>query len=345
MKKSKISFVICFLMAPALFGNSSFGGINANCGQDKPAIKTSTIYISERLSSIRNEEASKYAWNPIKAVNEGNEIYILDRSWCSILIFNSKGKYLNSFGSKGQGPAEFSIPVDINICNGRIYVLDNGNYAVKVFDLNGKYQLSFKTYKSYRGIAINPNSNTIFMAPIIVDRESKIIDVFNDKGEYLRSFGEPIIEGDRGLNAANMAYLSYMKDNKIIVSYDSNREVRVFEESGKEIYRFKVDDERMMENEKYNKGYFSRTSKQNSLKTVTYGLYVNEKNVYILQAFPDLKIYMFDERGNCLRLFIGDKKEKCVAAGFYVRNDDGIKEFYILSRDPEVEIVIFRPRN
>ena len=46
---------------------------------------------------------------------------------------------LREFGSRGQGPGQFSYPTDLDIHDDRVYVTDRGNHRIQVFDLEGQY--------------------------------------------------------------------------------------------------------------------------------------------------------------------------------------------------------------
>lgn len=49
------------------------------------------------------------------------------------------GELLREFGSRGQGPGQFSYPTDLDIHDDRVYVTDRGNHRIQVFDLEGEY--------------------------------------------------------------------------------------------------------------------------------------------------------------------------------------------------------------
>lgn len=48
------------------------------------------------------------------------------------------GQVLREFGSRGQGPGQFSYPTDLDIHDDRVYVTDRGNHRIQVFDLEGE---------------------------------------------------------------------------------------------------------------------------------------------------------------------------------------------------------------
>lgn len=58
-------------------------------------------------------------------------------SWDRTFVW--AGRVVQSFGSRGQGPGQFSYPTDLDIHDGRVYVTDRGNHRIQVFDLEGEY--------------------------------------------------------------------------------------------------------------------------------------------------------------------------------------------------------------
>jgi sugar lactone lactonase YvrE len=57
-----------------------------------------------------------------------------------VVKFDKSGKFLTAWGSKGNGPGQFSGPHAIETDrNGRIYVADRGNSRIQVFDENGRH--------------------------------------------------------------------------------------------------------------------------------------------------------------------------------------------------------------
>lgn len=50
-----------------------------------------------------------------------------------------RGRLIHEFGSRGQGPGQFSYPTDLDIHDDRVYVTDRGNHRIQVFGLEGHY--------------------------------------------------------------------------------------------------------------------------------------------------------------------------------------------------------------
>ena len=57
-----------------------------------------------------------------------------------VVKFDRNGKYVMSWGTKGNGPGQFNLPHGIDIDrNRRVYVADAHNSRIQVFDENGKF--------------------------------------------------------------------------------------------------------------------------------------------------------------------------------------------------------------
>ncbi len=79
------------------------------------------------------------------SVSKNGLIYVVDGVNNAIKVFNSKGRFLYSFGKKGSGRSEFSSPLGIDIDNeGRLYIADSGNQRVQILDSKGSFITEIK---------------------------------------------------------------------------------------------------------------------------------------------------------------------------------------------------------
>jgi DNA-binding beta-propeller fold protein YncE len=70
------------------------------------------------------------------AVDEEGRVYVTDPGHYRVLVFNSEGEYLYSFGQFGFDDASFNLPMGVALGpGGNLYVTDAGNNRVMVFDL------------------------------------------------------------------------------------------------------------------------------------------------------------------------------------------------------------------
>lgn len=158
--------------------------------------KDQKIRIVKELTfgSIDDEDPNKLFHNIIamKLDNEGN-YYIHEYNSGKIKKFDPKGSYLISIGQEGGGPGEFRGILNYVIDDkNTIWVYDYGNQRISTFTTKGKFVSSFRieldTYP--KSFIIDDEQNFYFS---YYDRKNdKVIHKYNNTGNYILSFGEPI---------------------------------------------------------------------------------------------------------------------------------------------------------
>ena len=103
-----------------------------------------TVSNSEKDSSfILNFPADRADLNA--DIDDKLNLYVVDNIRRLILKFDNKGKFVKSFGGKGQGPGEFALgPIDISVDSkdNKIYVFDLTG-RLSIFSLDGEF-IEFK---------------------------------------------------------------------------------------------------------------------------------------------------------------------------------------------------------
>ena len=80
-------------------------------------------------------------------VNSTGHIFVTDINQHRIMIFDSSGNYLNSFGSSGLGDGQFNNPKGITVnSTDHIFVFDSYNDRIQIFDPSGNYLAQFGEY-------------------------------------------------------------------------------------------------------------------------------------------------------------------------------------------------------
>jgi NHL repeat-containing protein len=130
------------------------------------------------------------------ALDASGNIYVTNvypsQGGFNVVKFDSRGKYLATIGSAGNGNGQFNDPEDVAIdSGGNIYVADSGNNRVQKFDNDGIYQSQFGSRGSGNGqfaypvgIAFGTNG-TIYVTDVGNNRVQR----FDSKGAYLSQFG------------------------------------------------------------------------------------------------------------------------------------------------------------
>jgi hypothetical protein len=107
-----------------------------------PPEGVATILILKEMFSLGKGETSEDTMSDITdfTVHKNGTIFILDRKEFSIKAFDPQGQFMFSFGRQGQGPGEFSQPVDILLSpDGEIIINDTFIGSLAFFDRKGTF--------------------------------------------------------------------------------------------------------------------------------------------------------------------------------------------------------------
>ena len=89
-------------------------------------------------------------------VSQGHGARPTDR----ILKFSKDGKFIKSWGKRGNGPGEFDTPHQLAMdSTGRLFVADRGNNRIQIFDQDGKLLEEWKQFGRPSGLYIDRNDN------------------------------------------------------------------------------------------------------------------------------------------------------------------------------------------
>ena len=167
------------------------------------------------------------------AVNDRDEIAVVDYCNHRVSVFSSDGTHLRSFGRWGNNDGEFRNPKGIAFDSyGNIVVADSWNHRVQVFDRNGNFLSKFGEEGSRdnqlqypEGLPINGNGDII-----VADWGNKLIKIFSSSGEYLRKFG--------GAGSLVAPYHCIQHGQYFIVSEGGDDSIKMFDLGGKLISQF-----------------------------------------------------------------------------------------------------------
>ncbi len=168
------------------------------------------------------------------ATNPAGEVFVFQRGKKAdpIVVFDSKGKYLRSWG-KGMFGNPHGMRVDRN---GDVFVTDNGDHQVMKFTSTGKPLMTLgikgkaatddKTFNRPTDIAFAPAPSTDFYVSDGYGN-SRVVK-FNKDGKYLldwgrkgKAQGEFNIPHSVGVDSKGMVYVSDRENNRIQI-FDAN---------------------------------------------------------------------------------------------------------------------------
>ncbi|BDU50761.1 NHL repeat-containing protein [Haliovirga abyssi] len=205
-------------------------------------MKKTIFYLIIILSSITfsqeffvKKELSTRFFPVSVAVDKFENAYVVDGITHSVKKFNSKGKYLFSFGIKQTGGKNYKeggvypSPVDLFVKGNKVYLLDTNN-GIYIFDLKGKLlkEIDLKAGKLLGEIerpkAIYVSDKKIYIA----DTDNNRVEIFNLEGEAIRDFGYKSVTVGGMIQPQGITKLN----GDIIVSDSGNNRVMIYDENG-----------------------------------------------------------------------------------------------------------------
>jgi len=246
-------------------------GVTVVKNPKEPIYSGDVFSLEEELSIGEAEGRKEYMFNRIAiAIDDDENIYVLDSKEVEIRVFDKEGKYLRSFVKRGQGPGEMQRPLlpsfQITPQN-EILVHDYRTLRIIFYSLQGNYlrQISFATI---RGVidSLKIDSKGNFIVCLLYTPVSEIsqeFKIFNSKLSpiiSLKTFkGEPyqpdvirpfrpdisfvLSQDDNIIWGATNKYEFYVIDSdtkvikKIIKEYDPVEITKQYKERSEERYR------------------------------------------------------------------------------------------------------------
>ena len=130
--------------------------------------------ISQAISLRSHKEKEFYHPSRICVVPEKQEILVCDNHGNEVEVFNMRGEFICSFGSRGSGPREFNGIFGICTFQERIFIADNINRRIQILDQNYNYLSSISTGNRPEWICCQKNGN------IVLSTNESILLVYPD---------------------------------------------------------------------------------------------------------------------------------------------------------------------
>jgi len=205
----------------------------------EPIYSENVLELKEDLSIGEAESGGEYMFSQIRdiAVDEAENIYVLDMKERQIKVFDEKGRYLRTIGKKGQGPGELGIPAFMSITNqNEVVVEDPGNRRLTYYALNGDFLSSTSTAKmTIAQTKIDSLGNILGVVQNIEKKVWEIRKFDPDFNRSLCSFGtDPLPRDYRTYNPfkSSMRWEVY-PDDCVICGFPAEYELQVFDPEGK----------------------------------------------------------------------------------------------------------------
>ena len=133
----------------------------------EPMYGEDVFRLEEDLTLEKKEGSEEYLFERVRNIDidKNDNIYILDDKAVRIRIFDKNGELIRTFGSKGQGPGEMQMPINVQITSkNEVIVHDYMAQRLSFFSLDGKYLRQKSTAKT-RNLSI----------PIRMDSQGNLI--------------------------------------------------------------------------------------------------------------------------------------------------------------------------
>jgi sugar lactone lactonase YvrE len=185
------------------------------------------------------------------AVDAKGNLYILDSANCRVQKFGPDGKFLATFGRKGQGPGEFVLPDSINFDKaGNLVVFDPYQRRIQHILAEGKdakmvsvsdQQLNKMRFLRGGGFAAKGRT---FLPSLPMPGEKaqpaspKLIKIVDEGGKLIREFGDLVDLGDPMTSGFGSEITFDVNDrDEIIAAYRYQNRVEKFAPEGKILWR------------------------------------------------------------------------------------------------------------
>lgn len=193
-----------------LFSTSlAFAFVLASCSSKQPAVPTPALgpitwggvsgtVEPKLIATITSSPVVLGVVSGVALDQEGN-LYVVDQGNSRVLKFDSTGKYLMQWGSKGTGPGQFEMTGDpVGNETGLVAVDSHGNVYVtdkihvQKFDSHGKFLAKWGmegtgdgAYPLGGAIAIDSQNNVY-----VVNMDNNNVQKFDANGTFLLKWGE-----------------------------------------------------------------------------------------------------------------------------------------------------------
>ena len=238
-------------------------------------------------------------------VDNDGIIYALDFKEQKIKVFDADGKFVHSFGKKGQGPGELQMPAGLHLAPGSELAVDDVLAKKMVyFTKEGKYirEVSYVTRLALVNLIMDPSGNFIGremklegqeMFFEIVKLDSKMNALFSlDK----IGFPIPIPGSGNKINLMDMISI-YQFDNSGNIYYGRNRdyEINIYTQDGKLVKSIRKDFQSQKITEEDKEEILSRLDSLPNMGPVSF-----RKMFEFPKMFPPFQSFTIDENSRII---------------------------------------------
>lgn len=236
---------------------STGGNLDTVLNDIKPAGKENEVIEAKTVTDTKTATEAKTSFSSIavKPVPESLEnaagklltkrLIAVDSGNNRVQFVNSDSKFINSFGTRGTGQAQFDNPQKAAmdaLCN--IYISDFSNNRIQKFTSDGQFILSFGTHGGKNGEFNYPCGLAVSKDGLlfVVDSYNNRVQVFDCDGKYISKFEGAEISSDAQLDTPTDIALD--SANNIYVCDTGNNRVIKFDPKWRKLYELGIPDKK-----------------------------------------------------------------------------------------------------
>lgn len=229
--KKAFCIIFAFLLVSCASDKAEWGGsvteengVTMVKNPVEPLYSGDAFDLSEDLSIGEKEGAPEYMFQRLYsvAVNDFDEIYVLDYQAKQIKMYDREGEYIRTFGRPGQGPGELQAPRFMLWTSQSSLVVGDMN-RISYFDREGGYVKS----TTMLGMAIFQDMDR-FGNSLVIDiaqDDSGVYEIkkFDPDYNYLCSFGTSPLPSIQGASRRNLFFpvirAAFINGDQVIAGY------------------------------------------------------------------------------------------------------------------------------
>lgn len=204
-------------------------------GKDTPILD-----LEEDLTIGEPTGEDDYLFSQIQsiAVDDAENIYVLDEKEKRVMVFDNTGTHLRTFGRAGQGPGEFRSPLTLGVTNRDEIVIEDIRSHLSYFSTQGEYIRDLPTTKT-AVMRVRLDSRGNIMGIVIMrdkDNPRYEIQKFDPEMNLLHALDSTPTpsSSNEGFNPfGGSIYYAFDRDDRVVCGTPDRYEIKIFDTTGK----------------------------------------------------------------------------------------------------------------
>jgi len=254
----------------------------------EPVYEENVFWLEEELSIGKSDKKKDFLFENVSdvAVDNENNIYVVDSKACMVRVFTENGIHLRDFGRRGQGPGEFEYPTKIQITSDNELCVSGSRYII-YFSLVGEYKRRIHvTFHDLRP-KLNSQGNIIARTDILGEKKRLELNKYNKDGEKIITQVEMEIERDLSKYDPyyHLIFYTVLKNDTVVWALNKKYEL-MFINQKDELYM------------KVEKEYSPTKLRQKSIETIKKNQKEDASRTHIIPEFyPPINYIYSDDEG------------------------------------------------